>query len=122
MPPFNGSGPKEEQIKKLSQIIDDINSRTGKTYDKEVAVNSVLQICDTLMKSDELNKSAKSNNEKDFQFPFYDAVDNALMKGRKQNQDFFTLLLDNEEIKRKVLGIFANEIYKSLRDAGLKGA
>lgn len=122
LPPFNGSSPRDEQIKKLSQIIDDINSRTGKTYDKEVAVNSVLQICETLMRSYELNKSAKSNNEKDFQFPFYDAVDNALMKGRKQNQDFFTLLLDNEEIKRKVLGIFANEIYKSLRDEELKGA
>ena len=30
------------------------------------------------------------------------------------NQDFFTLLLGNDEIKRQVLGIFTEEIYKSL--------
>ena len=31
------------------------------------------------------------------------------------NQDFFSLLLNNEEIKKEVLGIFTEEIYKSLR-------
>ena len=33
------------------------------------------------------------------------------------NQDFFSLLLSNDEMKRQVLGIFADEIYKSLRNA-----
>ena len=28
-----------------------------------------------------------------------------------------TLLLDNQEIKKEVLGIFADEIYKSLRES-----
>jgi AcrR family transcriptional regulator len=42
--------------------------------------------------------------------------DDALIEGLTQNQDFFTLLLQNEEIKKEVLGIFTDEIYKSLRE------
>ena len=42
--------------------------------------------------------------------------DDALIEGLEQNKDFFTLLLNNDEIKRSVLGIFASEIYTSLRD------
>ena len=45
----------------------------------------------------------------------FDNIDDALVKGLEQNQDFFSLLLNNEEIKKEVLGIFTEEIYKSLR-------
>ena len=77
----------------------------------------MLQIKDILMKSDRIRTSAKSNTEKDFEFTFYDGIDDALIEGLEQNQDFFTLLLNNDEVKRSVLGIFASEIYDSLRNA-----
>ena len=38
------------------------------------------------------------------------------LEGLSKNQDFFALLLNNEEIKRQILGIFTDEIYKSLRE------
>jgi len=57
-----------------------------------------------------------SNSERDFEFSFYDDVDDALIEGLEQNKNFFTLLLNNEEIKRSVLGIFTSEIYTSLRE------
>ena len=44
-------------------------------------------------------------------------IDDALIEGLSQNQDFFSMLLSNDEMKRQVLGIFSNEIYKSLRNA-----
>ena len=88
----------------------------GKTYDNDVAVKAMLQIKDLLMKSDKLKMSAQNNSEKDFEFAFYDDIDEALIEGLEQNQDFFTLLLNNDEIKKSVLGIFASEIYSSLRD------
>ncbi len=43
-------------------------------------------------------------------------MDDALIEGLAQNQEFFTLLLNNDEIKKEVLGIFAGEVYKSLRE------
>ena len=45
-------------------------------------------------------------------------IDDALIEGLSQNQDFFTLRLQNEEIKKEVVGIFADEIYKSRRKEG----
>ena len=76
----------------------------------------MLQIKDLLMKSDKLKRSAKNNSEKDFEFTFYDDIDDALIEGLEQNKDFFTLLLNNDEIKKSVLGIFSSEIYTSLRE------
>ncbi len=109
---FNLTEAKKER---LSAIIEEINSRTGKQYDNDVAVKAMLQVKDIMMKSPELKMSAKNNTEKDFEFSYYDNVDDALIEGLSQNQDFFTLLLNNEEIKKEVLGIFASEIYDSLR-------
>ena len=111
---FNLTEAKEER---LSQIIAEINSRTGKSYDNGVAVKAMLQIRDIMLKSEKLKTSAKNNSERDFEFSYFDNIDDALIEGLDQNQDFFSLLLGNDEIKREVLGIFAEEIYNSLRKA-----
>ena len=105
----------EDKIQKLSEIIAEINSIAGREYNSDVAVKAMLQIKDIMMKSDKLKTSAKSNTEKDFEFAYFDNIDDALIEGLEQNQDFFSLLLGNDEIKKKVLGIFADEIYQSLR-------
>lgn len=104
---------KEEH---LSQIIREINSRTGKQYDNDVAIKAALQIRDIMKKSEELKTSAKNNSEQDFEFAYFDHVDDALIDGLEQNQDFFTLLLQNDEIKREVLGLFLSDTYNSLRN------
>lgn len=104
-----------QKTEKLSQIIAEINSKTGKSYDNDVAVKAMLQIKDIMMKSEELKASAKNNTEKDFKFAYFDNIDDALIEGLNQNQDFFSLLLGNDEIKKEVLGIFAEEIYRGLR-------
>ena len=108
---------KPDKEERLSEIIAEINSKTGKSYDNDVAVKAMLQIRDILLKSEKLKTSAKNNTEKDFEFAYFDDIDDALIEGLEQNQDFFTLLLSNDEIKRQVLGIFTEEIYKSLRNA-----
>lgn len=106
----------EAKKEKLSQIIDEINSRMGKHYDNDVAVKAMLQIKDIMMKSDKLKIAARNNTEKDFELSFNSNIDDALMDGLNQNQDFFGLLLDNDDIKKQVLGIFTSEIYKKLRE------
>ena len=107
MPP-----PQEER---LSRIIADINSKTGKSYDNDVAIKAMLQIRDIMMKSEDLKASAKNNSVKDFEFAYNQKIDDALLDGLEQNKDFFTLLLNNNDFKKEVLGIFVDEIYKSLR-------
>ena len=117
LPTAESFGLTEAKEERLSQIIAEINSRTGKAYDNDVAVKAMLQIRDILLKSDKLKTSARNNTVKDFEFSYFDDIDDALIEGLEQNQDFFSLLLSNDEIKKQVLGIFTEEIYKSLREA-----
>lgn len=108
-----GLTPAKEE--RLSQIISEINNKMGKSYDNDFAVKGILQIIDIMKKSDKLKKSAKNNSEKDFEFSYFDNIDDALIESLDQNTDFFSLLLNNDDLKREVLGIFTEEIYKSLR-------
>lgn len=117
LPTADTFGLTEDKEERLSQIIAEINSKTGKSYDNDVAVKAMLQIRDILLKSNKLRTSAKNNTVKDFEFSYFDDIDDALIEGLEQNQDFFTLLLSNDEIKHQVLGIFTDEIYRSLREA-----
>lgn len=55
-------------MKRLSEIIDEINSRTGKSYDNDVAIKSIFQIWDFLMKSEKLRADAKNNPHQGFEF------------------------------------------------------
>ncbi len=109
-----GLTPAKEE--RLSQIISEINNRMGKSYDNDFAVKGILQIIDIMKKSYKLKKSAKNNSEKDFEFSYFDNIDEALIESLDQNTDFFSLLLNNDDLKREVLGIFTEEIYKSLRE------
>lgn len=105
----------EESVKRLSEIIDELNSRTGKQYDNDIVIKAMLQIRDLLKKSESLRQCAKANTEQDFAFPYYESADDVLIEGLSQNQDFFTLLLNNDDIKKEMLGIFLGEIYKEFR-------
>lgn len=105
----------EAKKEKLSVIIKEINSRTGESVDTDVATKAMLQIRDLLMKSKALKKSAKANSETDFDFSYYDSIDDALIQGLENNEVFYKILLDNEDIKKEVLGIFKDEIYHDLR-------
>lgn len=107
----------EESVKRLSEIIDELNSRTGKKYDNDLVIKAMLQIRDLLKKSESLRKCAKVNTQQDFSFPYYESADEVLIEGLSQNQDFFTLLLNNDDIKKEILGIFLGEIYKEFRNS-----
>ena len=117
LPTAEHFGLTEDKEMRLSEIIDKINNRIGKAYDSDMVVKAMLQIRDILMKSERLRTSAKNNAQKDFEFSYFDDIDDALIEGLSQNQDFFSKLLSNEEMKRELLGIFSEEIYKSLREA-----
>ena len=121
LPTADDFGMTPEKVQRLSEIISEINSRTVKDFDSDVTTKAMLQIKDILLKNEKLNSSAKTNNINDFEFTFYDGINDALVEGWTQNQDFFTLLLANEDIKKEVLGIFIEEIYRSLRDDGEEG-
>lgn len=76
---------------------------------------SGFDITGKIKASDELKAKACSNTAKNFELAYFDSIDDALLEGWSQNQDFFSLLLNNKDIKQQLMGIFAGEIYNSLR-------
>ncbi len=107
----------EAAKKKLSEIIDEINAAYNKNFDVDVASKSALQMRDLLLKNGHLRDSARNNSLKDFKFAYFDAVQEALIEGYEQNQDFFALLLDNDEKKRELMQVFLEDVYKNLRES-----
>ena len=117
LPTADDFGLTEDKEKKLSEIIAEINAKSGKGYDTDIVVKSILQIRDLMMKSEKLKTSAKNNTADDFSFAFFDNVDDVLIDGLEQNSDFFSLLLNNDEMKHQVLGALVGDIYSSLRQS-----
>ena len=99
-----------------SEIIEEINAAYNKNLDVDVASKATLQIRDLLLKNGHLRDSARSNTLKDFSFAYFDAVQEALLDGYDQNQDFFTLLLENDEKKRELMQVFLEDVYKNLKE------
>ena len=110
---------EEQQKKKLSQIIDEVNALYDKKFGSDFATKSAMQIRDILLNDkdlkDRLTKSAKSNSIDNFKFTYNDCIEDALIQGFDQNTDFYTLLLNNEEVRTKICDVFMKEIYKVLR-------
>lgn len=102
----------------MKYIEDGVNAPTAEVYDKLIQeLKPALQMRDILLKNEHLRDSARHNSLKDFRFAYFDAVQDALIAGYEQNQDFFALLLDNDEKKRELMQVFLDDIYKKLREA-----
>ena len=103
-----------EQMKKLAEIIEEINLEKGINIDPKLAHSSLTQIKDILIHNPELKNSAMVNDYKDFNFAYYRSVDKALEEGYDHNKELYKLLLDDSDAKQRILGIYMEEIYKSL--------
>jgi len=102
-----------EKKAKLSEIIAEINSKTGKMLNEDVAYAAIIQIKELLKKNDDLRRSAITNPIEDFAKPYNKQIDNVLCDVLDQNKNFYSLLLNNNEIKHELLDIFLEEVYHS---------
>ena len=110
---------EEQQKKKLSEIIDELNALYDKHYEPDSTTKTAQQIRDLLLKNADLKarleKSAKSNTYADFKFTYDDCVQDALVLGYDQNVDFYTLLLNDAGVRGRIASVFMLEVYKLLR-------
>lgn len=104
-----------EQKRRLSEIIEEINLEKGISIDSNLAFSSLEQIKDILINNSDLKTSANINSYNNFGFSYYKNVDKALIEGYEHNKDLYKLLLDDEDTKKRILGIYMEEIYKKLQ-------
>ncbi len=108
-------GVSTENYKKLSEIIIEINNRSGAGFDTDIIIQYVIRITDMMKNNKKLQASAKNNTEKDFSFAFFDAIEDAMMDEYDTNREFSKLILENEDIKKQTFGIFEKEMYETLK-------
>lgn len=104
-----------EQKRRLSEIIEEINLEKGMNIDSNLAFSSLDQIKNILMNNNDLKTSANINPYSNFGFSYYKNVDKALIEGYEHNKDLYKLLLEDEDAKKRILGIYMEEIYKNLQ-------
>lgn len=97
----------------LLQFLEDTQPEEVTTLKK--IYKAALQIRDLMKKNPDLIASAKSNTVNEFEYSYFTGVDEALLDGLQQNQEFFSLLLNDEALKKEVLGIFIKSIYDDLK-------
>ena len=111
----NLSNVSEEQEKKLSEIIEEINEQLDLDIDDQIAVSGAVSIRELMKKNPKLKQSALVNSREDFEFSFEDEIDKALTDGYTQNQDFFGVLLSNEDFKKRIAKIFIDDVDQSFK-------
>ncbi len=111
----NLSNVSEEQEKKLSEIIEEINEQLDLDIDDQIAVSGAVSIRELMKKNPKLKQSALVNSREDFEFSFEDEIDKALTDGYTQNQDFFGVLLSNEDFKKRIAKMFIDDVYQSFK-------
>ncbi|CAH1851841.1 hypothetical protein R078138_00815 [Convivina praedatoris] len=106
----------EDQEKKLSEIIEEINEQLELDIDGTVGVTGAIAVRELMKKNQKLKQSAQVNSRDDFKFTFNDEIDTALTDGYAQNQDFFQVLLNNDDFKKRVAQVFVDDVYRSLKE------
>lgn len=109
-------GISPEKLKHLSEILKELNSRFGYKFDTDQTINYVLRIVDMMKKSEKLKKSAKSNNENEFSFAFFDLIKDTMIDEYEKNREFSKMILNNEDLKKETFGMFMQEIYNTLKE------
>ena len=92
-----------------------MNESLGVEVDVDMASKSSMGVKDILEKDEELRQSALHNSRENFADAYYDHLNNALVQGSEDSKQFFYLLLENLEFKKKIMGIFIDELYQKFR-------
>ncbi len=63
----------------------------------------------------DLESCAKAcqNRIDDFKMIYNEKIDDALIEGLDQNQDFFTMLLNQPDMKHELMDMFVYDVYQS---------
>ena len=115
MPEMDGVGDEDDE-ERLSKIIERLNSTYGKNLDPKVAAKGISQIIAKAENDEELKGVAKSNDFGNFAITFGEAATKRLIvESYEQSEDFYNLLLSNEEARETVLRAIAKRVYETLR-------
>ena len=112
-----GFGPELGQgaLEALSRIIDEWNTKYGKSFDTGVAAGALVALRGTLRDDPGVKRSAKANSKSDFTNSIDDRTENALVENYDKNQEFYEFLLNQPEVRKDLVHLLVDDLYYSLR-------
>ena len=105
-----------EAEEELSKIIDDINKKYSKHFDKDFSIKAILQIKDIMLQSEDLKQAAKVNSQQNFNFKLQDILQELLFAGLKTNKELYKAILKDESTKQALLKMLSDDVYKKLKN------
>ena len=107
---------KEDELKHLSQIIEEINERTGSKHNTAAGASSLYAIKDHLLADKDLEQKALNNTRKDFELSVNTKSEQYLLDAWSENQELFGAILENKELRKQIFSVFINDIYNKFRN------
>lgn len=107
---------KEDELKHLSQIIEEINERTGSKHNTVAGASSLYAIKDHLLADKELEQKALNNTRKDFELSVNTKSEQYLLDAWNENQELFGAILENKALRKQIFSVFINDIYNKFRN------
>lgn len=115
LPKADKIGLKEAKEQRLSEIIEEINSKTGSTYEASAMQEVIESVQNSVMQAEKFRLSAQNNTEDDFRRAYFRDINNIFVEKFYEHEDLYTLLLNDDKVKQQIFGLVATEIYYSLR-------
>ena len=109
-----GGGANEDWDERLSVIIREINSRTGKNF-PDANRNSIKHIEHSSLEDRSLEDAAETNAFKDFKLLFDKRGKDIIADSYESDRDFYETLLNDEDAARLVLDAISRKVYDELR-------
>lgn len=107
---------KEDELKHLSQIIEEINERTGSNHNTVAGASSLYAIKARLLADTDLQQKALNNTRKDFELSVNTKSEQYLLDAWNENQELFGAILENKELRLQIFSVFINDIYNKFRN------
>ncbi len=113
-----GMGLTPDTFEKLSAIIADWNARFGTSFDADVAASSLMTMRGTLRGNERVRQSAKANSKRDFTNTVDDQTEEALVEDYDKHQEFYSFLLNHEDVRKDLVHLLVDDLYNGLRNDG----
>ncbi len=114
-PEYTGTGTGEAPKDKLSEIIQVINERFGTDFDAQDLVDGVTE---QLVGDESLQQAAKVNDKGNFEVPFREALDDALVTRHGKHGDFINKVFEDGMLGDFFRAFMLEQVYGRLTGSG----
>ncbi len=112
-PGFSGKMATDDDITSLSKVVEEFNKRFGTQFSEGDKVADLFE--ESILVEENLREGAQVNTIDAFEVIFDEVFDNKIFEVRSKSQEFFDLLVENEEAREYWRKFLLERVYKKLR-------